>query len=101
MKRSWAGDRANLTKALTDLGKHAKGSGSESAGDEHASLLGNGGQKKRSPLWLFIFPEGTITSDEERVKSKKYAEREGIVSLFIVLGAVQERDRHRAKREVK
>lgn len=35
---------------------------------------------KRHPLWLLLFPEGTIVSDEERCKSVKYAEREGIVS---------------------
>jgi hypothetical protein len=37
----------------------------------------------RSPLWLFIFPEGTITSDEERVKSKRYADKEGIVRILL------------------
>lgn len=35
-------------------------------------------------MWLFIFPEGTITSDEERVKSKRYADKEGIVRGPIV-----------------
>jgi len=35
---------------------------------------------RRSPLWLLIFPEGTITSDEERVKSVRYAEKQGVVS---------------------
>lgn len=34
----------------------------------------------RSPLWLLIFPEGTITSDNERAKSKRYADRERVVS---------------------
>ena len=92
LNRSWAADRANLTKALTNLGKQAKGSNLPDS-DERSSLLATndtggsvgkgrqGGKGKRSPLWLFIFPEGTITSDEERVKSKRYAEKEGIVSL--------------------
>lgn len=35
---------------------------------------------RRHPLWLVIFPEGTITSDNERAKSLRYAQREGIVS---------------------
>lgn len=57
-------------------------------GNEESSLLDKSrptstNRSRRSPLWLLIFPEGTITSDEERVKSKRYAEREGIVSLIL------------------
>jgi 1-acyl-sn-glycerol-3-phosphate acyltransferase len=59
MNRSWAADRSSLTRAFTRLGQHAK---------------------KGKGLWLLIFPEGTITSDEERAKSARYAEREGVVS---------------------
>jgi 1-acyl-sn-glycerol-3-phosphate acyltransferase len=44
-----------------------------------ASLLSRT-KEGRTPLWLLIFPEGTITSDEERSKSVRYANREGIVS---------------------
>lgn len=74
LRRSWASDRNNLTLALRQLGKEAQ-SGQENS--ETSRLLP---LRKRSPLWLLIFPEGTITSDEERVKSIKYAKREGIVS---------------------
>jgi hypothetical protein len=98
LKRSWATDRANLTKSLRNLGEHAKGTDIPPplgiTSSESVSLLdksdkssaGNSkkqvaGKNQRSPLWLFIFPEGTITSDEERVKSKRYADKEGIVSL--------------------
>jgi lysocardiolipin and lysophospholipid acyltransferase len=59
---------------LTDLAK-------ASQTDETSSLLG----KARSPLWLLIFPEGTIISDEERVKSVRYAQREGIDDLVTLL----------------
>jgi lysocardiolipin and lysophospholipid acyltransferase len=48
--------------------------------DENSALLGKARNKGRWPLWLLIFPEGTITSDEERVKSVKYANREKTVS---------------------
>ncbi|BEJ18203.1 hypothetical protein CspHIS471_0704800 [Cutaneotrichosporon sp. HIS471] len=64
MHRSWAADREHLTHALTRLGKQAATS---------------------SPLWLLIFPEGTIVSDNERTKSAKYAAREGIRDLDGVL----------------
>lgn len=111
MKRSWAADRENLTKSLRELGARARASGEkvEAAsrrkmgpgsasqtstvgedgkdGTESSPLLANAqsGQDGRSPLWLLIFPEGTITSDEERVKSVRYAEREGIVSAILLL----------------
>jgi hypothetical protein len=111
MKRSWAADRENLTKSLRELGARARSSGEKveaasrrKAGTGSAShipsvgedgkdrteatpLLANeqSGQGGRSPLWLLIFPEGTITSDEERVKSVRYAEREGIVSVILLL----------------
>ncbi|WVQ78295.1 hypothetical protein IAT38_000380 [Cryptococcus sp. DSM 104549] len=78
MKRSWAADRNNLTLALTQLGRKAH-STEES---ETSSLLPS---KRRSPLWLLIFPEGTIISDEERVKSVKYAKREGVDDFVTML----------------
>jgi hypothetical protein len=59
LSRSWAADRTNLTLAFTHLGQRAKSGGG---------------------MWLLIFPEGTITSDEERAKSVRYAEKEGVVS---------------------
>jgi hypothetical protein len=85
LARSWASDRANLTKALKNLSANAKGTNTipgSSKDGEDSSLLDKTTSKKssgRSPLWLFIFPEGTITSDDERVKSKRYADKEGIV----------------------
>lgn len=62
LKRSWAADRLNLTHSLKRL------------------VRATFEQGKRHPLWLVIFPEGTITSDNERAKSLRYAQREGIVS---------------------
>ncbi|WWC69424.1 uncharacterized protein I206_103363 [Kwoniella pini CBS 10737] len=53
---SWAADRDNLTLALTELGHQAQ-SGAENHTSETSGLLR---PKKRSPLWLLIFPEGTI-----------------------------------------
>lgn len=63
LHRNWASDRENLTMALKQLGR------------------------SDSPLWLLIFPEGTITSDEERAKSRVYAEKEGVVSDEIIPGS--------------
>lgn len=107
MDRSWASDRARLTKALTALGRDAHSSAEDSAGrplkateesqygsvtgadaDETSGLLDRAKAKTkqgsgRSPVWLLIFPEGTIISDDERPKSKRYADREGIVSVRI------------------
>jgi lysocardiolipin and lysophospholipid acyltransferase len=83
MHRSWAADQNHLTKALTDLGRLAESSDTDShlgtKQSESTSLIRT--PSSRSPLWLLIFPEGTITSDEERVKSVAYAEREGITDL--------------------
>lgn len=47
MHRSWAADKDHLASSLTKLAKQA-------------SIPGH-----RSPLWLLIFPEGTICSDDE------------------------------------
>jgi lysocardiolipin and lysophospholipid acyltransferase len=82
MKRSWAADKDHLTEALLQLAKEAQASDesavSKSSTSETAGLLRDH-KKKRSPLWLLIFPEGTINSDEERRKSAAYAKRESIV----------------------
>jgi len=93
MHRSWAADRDHLTRALTSLGKDAQaqdfGASSASNGSsngEAASLLAASRLRPgASPLWLLIFPEGTIVSDEERPKSIKYAERESIPDLTTML----------------
>lgn len=94
LKRNWASDRKNLSLALTRLGKearsgieaaHADGSSEGQDAAESSSLMKKASGKKRSPLWLLIFPEGTITSDEERVKSLKYATKEGVDDFVTVL----------------
>ncbi|KAL1409686.1 hypothetical protein Q8F55_003682 [Vanrija albida] len=69
LKRSWAADKDNLTDSLQRLASEAK------AGDSTAS---SGKGSKRSPLWLFLFPEGTIPSEEERPKSALYAKKQGV-----------------------
>jgi lysocardiolipin and lysophospholipid acyltransferase len=69
MKRSWAQDRGHLTAALDKLGH-----------DANPNFIPLVPPPRRSPLWLLIFPEGTIASDEEREKSVNYAKRENIVS---------------------
>jgi 1-acyl-sn-glycerol-3-phosphate acyltransferase len=60
LHRSWAADKDNLARSLQQLAAQAK-------------------TAHRSPLWLLIFPEGTITSDNERAKSVRYAEKQQIV----------------------
>nr|ODN88031.1 acyltransferase [Cryptococcus depauperatus CBS 7841] len=72
LKRSWAADKDNLALALTQLGRKCR---TDTGNLEISNRLPS---KKRPPLWLLIFPEGTIVSDEERIKSIRYAEREGI-----------------------
>ncbi|RSH88082.1 uncharacterized protein EHS24_000609 [Apiotrichum porosum] len=67
LKRSWAADKDNLTQSLNRLARLAKEG------------------QMRSPLWLLIFPEGTITSDNERAKSKRYADRERVDDFVGVL----------------
>ncbi|WWD01356.1 hypothetical protein V866_008299 [Kwoniella sp. B9012] len=52
---SWAADRDNLTLALTQLGHQA-----QSGEEDHSETSGLLQPKKRSPIWLLIFPEGTI-----------------------------------------
>ena len=73
LNRSWASDKQNLTKALQNLGRDTR----EDMSSETSGLL----RKNREPVWLLIFPEGTITSDEERAKSVRYAKREAVVSF--------------------
>ena len=85
LNRSWAADRANLTLALTQLGRKARAGGEKitlsSNNDESSTSLAMTKSKNRWPLWLLIFPEGTITSNEERAKSLKYANRENTASF--------------------
>ncbi|CAD6569599.1 MAG: hypothetical protein TREMPRED_005325 [Tremellales sp. Tagirdzhanova-0007] len=91
LNRSWAADQSNLTIALTQLGQQAR------AGNEMPTNLARANNSERSaptikatgkdrwPLWLIIFPEGTILSDEERAKSLKYATREGTPDFVTLL----------------
>ncbi|CAG8589466.1 1647_t:CDS:2, partial [Paraglomus occultum] len=55
LKRSWAADKDHLGKTMRDLAKSMK------------------------PLWLLIFPEGTLISDCTRKTSQKFAEKAGLV----------------------
>ncbi|RXK39525.1 acyltransferase [Tremella mesenterica] len=81
MRRSWIADKTNLTKALLDLGRKSQ-SKIEKYPSDKSSLLSN---SSRAPLWLIIFPEGTITSDEEGIKSKRYADKENIEDFETLL----------------
>ncbi|KAK6902968.1 hypothetical protein I203_108229 [Kwoniella mangroviensis CBS 8507] len=72
-------------KNIPVIGWGMLGHQAQSGEEDHSETSGLLAPKKRSPLWLLIFPEGTIVSDEERVKSVKYAEREGIL-LDVTIG---------------
>ena len=74
MHRSWAADREHLTKSLQELAKDAK-EVDTSRSQEGSSLLSQTRQKKRSPLWLLIFPEGTISVSFEIKELKSGAVR--------------------------
>lgn len=63
LARSWVHDKAYLHRKLGQIGKHA--------------------EKSDTPLALFIFPEGTLVSKDTRPLSKKYADKMGIVRLFL------------------
>lgn len=68
LARSWEADRANLAAQLTKIGKRA--------------------QRDSDPLTLIIYPEGTLVSKDTRPLSKKYADKEGIVSCLPLLPRV-------------
>ena len=59
LSRSWAVDQRPLSIHLKRLARLAV--------------------ETSQPVWIMIFPEGTIGSDDERPKSQKWAAREGIV----------------------
>ncbi|CAJ0884180.1 6046_t:CDS:2 [Entrophospora sp. SA101] len=61
LKRNWAVDKGPLTKQMTRFAR------------------------SNDPLWLLIFPEGTIVSEETRVTSKKFADKTGLVDHKYVL----------------
>ncbi len=60
LARSWAEDRLVLTSELAKLGRKA--------------------EVEDNPISFIIYPEGALVSGETRPKSKKYADKLGIVS---------------------
>jgi 1-acyl-sn-glycerol-3-phosphate acyltransferase len=62
LARSWESDRKRLSRELARLGQAAR--------------------DQDLPLSFLFFPEGTVVSRDTRPRSKKFAEREGIVSTF-------------------
>ncbi|KAG8219973.1 acyltransferase-domain-containing protein [Butyriboletus roseoflavus] len=65
LARSWASDKVQLTRQLSNLGKKA--------------------QEKNKPFTFILFPEGTLVSKYTRPLSGKYAEKMGIPDLCNVL----------------
>jgi 1-acyl-sn-glycerol-3-phosphate acyltransferase len=59
LARSWASDRQELAVALASLGREAERDG--------------------KPLCFMLYPEGTLVSKDTRPRSKKYADKMGIV----------------------
>lgn len=62
LARSWAEDRLVLTSHLAKLGRKA--------------------ELEDNPLAFIIYPEGSLVSEETRPRSKKYADKMGIVSII-------------------
>lgn len=60
LARSWASDRVALARQLSRLGKQA--------------------QEEDKPFMFLLYPEGTLVSKDTRPISKKFAEKQGIVS---------------------
>lgn len=60
LKRNWATDKGPFSKTLSTLAT------------------------SKEPLWLLIFPEGTVVSDVTRITSKKYADKVGLVCMSII-----------------
>jgi 1-acyl-sn-glycerol-3-phosphate acyltransferase len=61
LARSWASDRKQLAVSLASLGREA--------------------ESENTPLCFIVYPEGTLVSKDTRPKSKKFADKMGIVSL--------------------
>ncbi|RIB20980.1 acyltransferase-domain-containing protein [Gigaspora rosea] len=61
LKRSWASDQGTLNKKLEEI------------------------SNSEDPMWLLIFPEGTLASKETRGWSQKYAAKIGVDDLDNVL----------------
>ncbi|KIK04274.1 hypothetical protein K443DRAFT_93492 [Laccaria amethystina LaAM-08-1] len=65
LARSWASDRLQLASDLASLAKAA--------------------EKEDRPLCFMLYPEGTLVSNDTRPRSKKFAEKMGIVDLKNIL----------------
>ncbi|CAG8447995.1 12481_t:CDS:2 [Ambispora leptoticha] len=61
LKRNWTEDKENMDKTLTKIAN------------------------SKDPLWLLIFPEGTLVSEITRKTSKNYADKNGLVDPKFVL----------------
>ena len=68
LARSWASDRVQLASDLASLGKQA--------------------EEEDNPLCFVLYPEGTLVSKNTRPISKKFADKNGIVSVLIHLLAM-------------
>ncbi len=62
LARSWASDRQQLASALASLGREA--------------------EREGKPLCFLVYPEGTLVSPDTRPKSKKFADKMGIVRFI-------------------
>lgn len=51
----------------------------------HLTRIGEEVQKNDDPLSFFFYPEGTLVSKNTRPLSKKYADKQGIVSCYGLL----------------
>ena len=65
LARSWASDRVQLASDLASLGKQA--------------------EEEDNPLSFVLYPEGTLVSKDTRPISKKFADKNGIVSPLVYL----------------
>ena len=63
LARSWASDRQQLAVDLASLGREA--------------------EREGKPLCFMLYPEGTLVSKDTRPRSKKYADKMGIVSHLL------------------
>jgi len=67
MSRNWAKDKSRLAYRINKLKTRHSGPLSDSKGFD--------------PMWLMIFPEGTNLSDNGRLKSAKWAEKQGLKDM--------------------
>ncbi len=63
LARSWASDRVQLSASLSTLGSEA--------------------ETQDNPLAFILYPEGTLVSQDTRPISKKFADKMGIVKVFL------------------